>query len=248
MKYAAIALALLAGVCAAEEEAKPEKLLADLETANKAKDLTSITVLLDPILKVAQTTKDAKIADKLAKELTDSYKLCRGNWGTLRKIIDTIGALRSKSGGKFLKRIAFEEDVEDEDEITLQVQALLAIGMLADKRYLEDIIDMSKTRENKIAEAAYKSLANYGTAKGKVRKAAAEELMKRMEAEYPYDTGQNAGTVGDAAIKRWNELSPSMVKSMQAICHEPTILTVANWREWWKENKKNSKAWKDAKK
>jgi len=247
MKYVPIALALLAGLSFAQDEPDAAKLLADLQAANKAKDLTAISTLLDPIAKVAETTKDAKVADGFAKELDDSYKLCKGNWGTLRKIIDTLGALRSKQGSKLLKKLAFQEDVEDEDEKTIQIQALLAISMLGDKKYVEDIIDTSKTRDTKIAEAAYKALGNYGVCPGKVRKVVAEELMKRMDAEYPYDTAKDGNAAGDAAIKRWNELEPTLVKSMQAIAHEPTIASVANWREWWKENKKNAKAWKDKK-
>ena len=39
-----------------------------------------------------------------------------------------------------------------------------------------------------------------------------------------------------------------IVASMQAICHEDTINDIENWREWWKEYKRDAKYWKDKKK
>jgi len=247
MKHVPTILAILAGLAFAQEEPDPAKLLKDLEAANKAEDATRIATLLDPIMKVAKTSKDKKAVDALTKELFSSYKECRGNWGTQRKIIDTIGELRSRYGPKLLKRIAFQDDVEDPDEMSLQIQALLAIGKVADKRYLDSIIDQCKNRETKIAEAAYQTLANYGVAKGRDRKAVAEELMKRLEAEYPWNTAKDASAPGEAAIKRWETLQMTIVKSMQAVCHEPTINSVPNWREWWKEMKDDRDTWRDKK-
>jgi len=247
MKHVPMILALLAGVAFAQEEPDPAKLLNDLAAANKAKDLTAIAGLLDPILKVGQTAKDNKAVDGLAKELSESYKLCKGNWGTLRKIVDTLGALRSKQGAKLLKKVAFQDDVTEADEMSVQIQALLAIGMLADSKYIDPIVDQCKNRETTIADAAYQALAHYGVAKGKTRKKVAEELMKRLEAEYPYNTSKDSTAPGEAAVKRWEALQMTIVKSMQGVCHEPTITSVANWREWWKMNKKSSKAWKDEK-
>jgi len=118
---------------------------------------------------------------------------------------------------------------------------------LADKRYLDSIIDQCKNRETKIAEAAYQTLANYGVAKGRDRKAVAEELMTRLEAEYPWHTAKDASAPGEAAIKRWETLQMTIVKSMQAVCHEPTINSVPNWREWWKEMKDDRDTWRDKK-
>ena len=55
-----------------------------------------------------------------------------------------------------------------------------------------------------------------------------------------------AGAKGEAQ-KRWEQLSPVIVQSMQSICRQPTINDIENWREWWKENKKDPRAWKDEK-
>ena len=245
MKYVPIVLVLLTGSLCAQDEPDPVKVLTDLAAANKAKDLTLIGALLDSIQKIGKTAKDTKALDPLAKELTVSYKVCKGNWGTLRKILDTLGVLRSKKSASLLKKVAFQKDAGSDDKISLQVHALAAIGALAESKYIDSIVDQCKQREQKVAEAAYLSFSNYGIAKGKTRKKVAEELMKRLEAENPFKTGSNAKTAGEAAKKRWAALQTPIVKSMQAVCREPTINDIANWREWWKENKKNAKAWKD---
>ena len=242
MKQVPILLVLLAGSVFAQED--PVKLLTDLAAANKAKDLTAISALLDPIAKVGQTAKDTKTVDPHAKELVTSYKVAKGNWGTLRKILDTMGELRSKKSASLVKKVAFKE-VEGDDKIGVQIAAIGAIGKLADKKYLAAIIDTSKSREIKVAEACYKSLGGYGVAKGKVRKAVAEQLMKRLESEYPSASADK--NPGQAAKERWAKLQTPIVKAMQEVCHEPTITDVANWREWWTENRKNAKAWKDKK-
>lgn len=244
MKQVPIALVLLAGAVFAQDDPDPVKLLTDLAAANKAKDVSTIATLLDPIAKVGKTAKDSKTVDPLAKELTVSFKIAKGNWGTLRKILDTLGELRSKKSASLLKKTAFKE-VEDDDKISVQVSALGALGKLADKKYLDGIIDTSKSRNLKVAEACYKALGEYGVAKGKVRKAVAEQLMKRLESEYPSASADK--NPGQAARDRWAKLQTPIVKAMQAVCHEPTITDVPNWREWWKENKKNAKAWKDKK-
>ena len=245
MKYVPIALLILAGAVFAQDAPDPVKVLTDLAAANKAKDVTAISMLLDPIAQIGKTAKDAKTVDPLAKGLTVSFKLAKGNYGTLRKILDTLGTLRSKKSASFLKKIAFKDAGDDPEKVSLQVHALAAIGMLGDKKYVDAIVDTSKSRSIKVAEAAYGALGNYGVAKGKVRKGVAEQLMKRLESEYPSASADK--NPGEEARKRWEKIQQPIVKAMQAVCHEPTINDVPNWREWWKENKKNAKAWKDKK-
>ncbi|NJN14242.1 MAG: hypothetical protein HC813_00850, partial [Planctomycetes bacterium] len=53
------------------------------------------------------------------------------------------------------------------------------------------------------------------------------------------------GTVSAEQQERFNQLKSSIVASMQALCRQPTINDVENWREWWRENKKRRDAWKD---
>jgi hypothetical protein len=144
-----------------------------------------------------------------------------------------------------LKKVAFKKEPGNDDELTLQMRALAAIGAYAQSKYIDSIAEQTKQRNQKLAEAAYLSFSNYGIAKGKVRKKVAEALMKRLESEYPSASADK--NPGEAAKKRWAALQMPIVRAMQAVCHEPTINDIANWREWWKENKKNAKAWKDPK-
>jgi hypothetical protein len=252
MKYAAISLLLLVGALRAQEEGKaaPDgaKLLNDLTVANAAKKPGDIGLLLDPIADFAKSNKDTKLAEGLAAELGTSYKLCKGNWGQLRKIMAALGELRAKKGLNVLKRVAFQRDPDSEDEATLQAAAIDAIGMYRDSRYISKLEDQCKSRNNVVAKAAYAAFRHYGPSRGKTRKKIAEILMKRMEMEYPSSGGQSGATVSAEKQERWRELSPVIVQTMQAICRMPTVNDVENWREWWKENKRHSDAWKDDKK
>ena len=244
MKYAATIALFIAGLAGAEE-VDPARLLNELTVANKAKDAGKITSLLKGIAEAGKASKDQKVIDALAKELAKSFKVCKGNWGTLRGIADTLGELRSKSAANTLKRYAFQKKAKDENHESVQVQALLAIGKMADPRQIDALGDQCKNRKLKVAKAAYEAFKHYGTASGKTRKRCAEVLMKRLEAEYPSSGGQGGGTVSQEAQERWQELAGVIVASMQAVCREPTINDVDNWREWWKENKKRAAAWKD---
>jgi hypothetical protein len=117
---------------------------------------------------------------------------------------------------------------------------------MADPRQIDPIGDQCKNRSLPVAKAAYEAFKHYGTAKGKTRKRCAEVLMKRLEAEKPSSGGQQGGgSVSQEAQERWQQLANVIVSSMQAVCHEPTINDVENWREWWKENKRRAGAWKD---
>ncbi|MHC4134195.1 MAG: HEAT repeat domain-containing protein [Planctomycetota bacterium] len=245
MKYAASIVVFIVGLVWAEE-VDPVRLLTELTAANKAKDAAKIGTLLKGIAEVGKVSKDQKTVDALAKELGNSFKVCKGNWGTLRGIADTLGELRSKSTVKALKRYAYRKKAKDDNQESIQIRALLAIGKMADPKQIEPLGDQCKNRKLPVATAAYTAFKHYGTAKGKTRKRCAEILMKRLEAEYPSGGGQQGGgTVSQEAQERWQQLSNVIVASMQAVCHEPTINDVDNWREWWKENKRRSGAWKD---
>ena len=260
MKYVPftlLILALLAGGIRAEDDKPaaddapdldPAKLLTDLTAANDAKDPSAVGLLLDKIVQYAKTAKDTKFTEPMGKELTKSYKLAKGNWGTMRKILDTLGELRSKKALSTLKKVAYAKKVKDDDHESLQIHAIAAIGAYADSKQIDPLVDMTKNSNTKIAIAAYTTFKNYGVAKGKDRKKIAEELMKRLEAENPYTTSSSGNNPGAAAIERWGEVQKPVVESLQAVCHESTINDLDNWREWWKENKKNKKAWKDPKK
>ncbi|MHC4818810.1 MAG: hypothetical protein ACYTF8_12225 [Planctomycetota bacterium] len=245
MKYAASIVVFIVGLAWAEE-VDPARLLMELTAANKAKDPGKIGTLLKGIGEVGKSSKDQKAIDALAKELAVSFKVCKGNWGTLRGIADTLGELRSKNTVKTLKRYAYQKKARDENYESIQIRSLLAIGKMADPKQIEPLGDQCKNRKLPIAKAAYEAFKHYGTAKGKTRKRCAEVLMKRLEAEKPSSGGQQGGgTVSQEAQERWQQLANVIVASMQAVCHEPTINDVENWREWWKENKRRSGAWKD---
>jgi len=244
MKYAASIVVFIIGLAWAEET-DPARLLNELSAANKAKDAGKIDTLLKAIGEVGKSSKDQKTVDALAKELGLALKTCKGNWGTLRRIADTLGELQSKNTVKVLKRYAYQKKAKDENQESVQVHALLAVGKMADPKQIDSIGDQCKQRKLPVAKAAYEAFKHYGIASGKVRKRCAELLMKRLEAEYPSSGGQGGGTVSKEAQERWQQLADVIVASMQSICREPTINDVDNWREWWKENKKRSQVWKD---
>lgn len=252
MKYAAISLLLLTTIVRAQDEAKPmadgAKLLMDLTVANEAKKPGDIGLLLDPIIDFAKANKDDKLADAIASELSKSYRICKGNWGQLRKLMAALGELRAKKGLTVLKRVAFQKDPDDEDEATLQAAAIDAIAMYRDTRYINKLEDQCKSRNNTVAKAAYAAFRHYGPARGKTRKKIAEILMKRLEMEYPSSGGQSGANASQAKQDRWAAMSPVIVQTMQAICRMNTITQIEDWREWWKENKRHSDAWKDDKK
>jgi len=245
MKYAAAILLFMVGLAGAKE-IDPVLLLTELTAANKAKDAGKVGTLLKGITEAGKSSKDQKIIDALAKELGVSFKVCKGNWGTLRGIADTLGELRSKNSLSKLKRYAYQKKARDDNHESIQIRALLAIGKLADPKQIDPLGDQCKSRKLRVAKAAYEAFKHYGTAKGKTRKRCAEVLMKRLEAEKPSSGGQQGGgSVSQEAQERWQQLANVIVASMQAVCHEPTINDVENWREWWKENKRRAAAWKD---
>jgi len=225
----------------------PQKLLNDLTLSNAAKDVGRITILVKGINDYAKGTKDQEMAETLAKELSDSIKVCKGNWGTLVAIMETLGNLRTKEGTKALKRIAFQKKVDDENEEKMQAAAIVGIAKMADPRLIDKIGDQCKSTSRIVTKAAYEAFVSYAPAKGKDRKKCAEILMKRLEMESPSSGGQGGSKASAEQQERWGELQAPIIASMQAITRENTINDVENWREWWKENKKNSrsKAWQD---
>jgi hypothetical protein len=236
------------GEKAEETGPNPIKLLADLQVANASKDATQIGFLLKKIKELGQQAKDATEVDPIAKELLNSLKVCKGNQGTLIQILKTMGELRSAATAGALKRRAFKKKAKTIEDEAVQATAIVALCKLRDTKHINGIADMTKSRSNIIAKAAYEGFREYGSCKGKVRKNIANIIMKRMDAEYPSAGGQGSGKVSRVQQERWGQLSPVIVKTMQAICRQPTINDIDNWREWWREFKGDRKAWKDPKK
>ena len=249
MKYCVIALLGIVGLLLAEGEEgaapDPGRLLSDLSVANASKDTLKIASLTGPIAEAGKTSKDQASLDALAAELHTSLKLCKGNWGTLGKIVDAMGELHSKKTLSTLKRIAYKKKTKNADEENLQAKAIDAIAKLRDSRQIKPLGELTKNRTLAVAKAAYKAFRHYGTEKGRVRRNIAELLMKRIEMEYPSSGGQRSTNVSEEKQKRWGQVSPVIVASLQAICRQPTINDIDNWREWWRENKKNPRAWRD---
>lgn len=232
---------------AATDEAAPdpEAVLVKLEKANDEKDSFGVDRMIPEIVASAKGA-DEKMRDKLAKELAKSLKISKGNWGTLKKIVEGLGELRSKDGIRAISRIAYQDDAEEGDEQELQAYALVAIGKIGDKRQIGKLEDMAKERNDVVAAAAYEAFKYYGDAKGRTRKKVAEILMKRIEAEYPYSTGSGK-SVSNAQVERWKKISPTIVDALRSVCHQKTLNSIDNWREWWAENEDNRDAWRDPK-
>jgi len=250
MKTITVVLLAVTALARAQDEkrADPLKVLSDLMNANTAKDVGSIDMLMKSVIEVGQTSKSSEEVDPIAKELAKSFKLAKGNLGVERKILRAMGELRSKKSLGTLKRWAFRKKAKSEQEQELQAEAVGAIAMLRDPRLVDKIGDVTKSRSVTVAKAAYVSFKQYEPSKGKVRKKIAELLMKRLSAEKPSQGSQGSGNISAEAKERWQKLERAIVESMQAICRQDTINDVENWREWWKENKKNARAWKDKKK
>ncbi len=248
MKTITVLLLLAAAVSWAQDDERtdPLKVLSDLMKANAAKDVGTIDMLMKSVIEVGQTSKSADEVDPIAKELALSFKLAKGNTGIERKIIKAMGELRSRKTLGVLKRWAFRKKVKNEDQESLQIEAIGAIALLRDPKLVDKMGDVSESRSVPIAKAAYTSLKHYGPSKGKVRRKVAELLMKRLDAEKP--SAAKGKRISPEAQERWQKLERVMVESMQAVCRQDTINDIENWREWWKENKKNPKTWKDEKK
>ncbi len=227
----------------------PKKLLGDLTLANAAKDTTGIDIAVKDALAWSKGAKDPELIEPMAIELATAIKHSKGNWGTLTAIVEALGELRSKEGMKTLKKLAFKKEAKDESEEKLQAAAIVAFSKYADPKEIEPFGEMGQSKSVIIAKAAYQAFASYEPAKGKVRRQCAEILMKRLDAEYPSSAGGQGGGGGTSKEKqeRWADVSPAIVTSMKALCREATINDIDNWREWWKENKKNPRAnaWKD---
>jgi len=251
MKRTALSLMIVAALLRAEgpdPEADGARILNDLTAANAAKDSSKIDLLLKEILDYAKTGKTEETIEEFGAQLEESYKLCKGNWGTLRKIVEAMGELRSKKGSRLLKKLAFQKEGASKDEEEVQAVAIHALSLMGDPKLVASLIEQTKAKSLVVAKAAYESFKQYATAKGKVRKEIADDLIKRLEAENP--TAGQSGSVSAEQQERFNQLKGSIVASMQAICRQPTINDVENWREWWRENKKNPRAdaWKDPEK
>jgi len=228
----------------------PKKILGDLTLANAAKDTTGIDVAVKEALAWSKGPKDETLVEPMATELATAIKHSKGNWGTLNAIAEALGELRSKDGAKTLKKLALKKEAKDESEERLQATAIVALSKYADTKEIEAFGEMGQSKSVLVAKAAYTAFGSYGTAKGKVRRTCAELLMKRLDAEFPSSGGQGGGGgVSKEKQERWAEVSPAIVTSMKALCgpDTQTLNDVENWREWWKENKKNPKAsaWKD---
>jgi hypothetical protein len=263
MKRIALLLLLSFGAALAEEgeegdesaEAKPEKketpppqpgdvqkVLTELQAANAAKDAAKLGALQKPLTDLGRSLKSGAEADLLADELSKSLGIFRED--DLRdKIVKTLGELRSKRSAAALKRIAGKKTKSDREEAQV-ADALDALAMAADPGEVEYIAEFMKERSIPIAKAACGAYKHYGAAKARTRKAIAEHLMKRLEAEYPSSGGQSSAKVSAEQQKRWGELSAAIIPSLQAVCREATINDAPTWREWWKENKK--KPWRDS--
>jgi hypothetical protein len=232
--------------------AKPEdpmKIISELTLANAVKDGGRIDIEAKKALSWAKTAKpeDAATIESMAKELGESVKAVKGNWGTLKTIVEALGELRSKEGAKTLKKLAFKKEAKDQQEEDVQALAIVNLGKLADPKEISAFEEISKHESKTIAKAAYTAFGSYGTSKGRIRKQCVEIMMKRLDMEYPSSGGQGGKSVSAEKQERWTEVSPAMVASMKALCREQTINDIENWREWWKDNKKNPKAeaWKD---
>ncbi|MHC4225517.1 MAG: hypothetical protein ACYSX0_09465 [Planctomycetota bacterium] len=236
------------GEKAEETGPSPIKLLSDLQMANASKDATQIGFLLKKIKELGQQSKDAAEVDPIAKELLTSAKICKGNQGTLIQILETMGELRSKVTAGALKKKAFKKKAKTIEDEAIQATAIVALCRLRDTKNINGVADMTKSRSNIVAKAAYEGFREYGSCKGKVRKNIATIIMKRMDAEYPSAGGQGSGKISGAQQERWGQLSPVIVKTMQVLCRQPTINDIDNWREWWREFKGDRKTWKDPKK
>ena len=226
-----------------ESEFDAVKLLSEIVKANEATDITELSGLMEDVTTFAKAAKTAAEVDPIAAELGRSLKVAKGNHGTQKRILAALGELRSKSGTKVLKRIAFQKKAKDENAEELQATAIVAISIQRDPKLVAKLAEQMKNRSVIIAKAAMAAFKNYGPSKGKVRRNVAELLMKRMEAEKP--TVKSGGNVSAEAQKRWQVVAPVIVDSMQSICRDTTIADVDNWRQWWKENRKNKRAWKD---
>ena len=221
------------------------QLLMELAAANKAKDFEKYGLLVKQISDYAPSAKDEAEIDGLAVELVSTLKIARKEHALRLKVVDAMGLLRSKKGAGSLAKIAFKKKARDEKEEELQAHAILALSQMRDPKHVRRIGDMTKHKSTMVARAAYEGFVHYGPAKGKVRKEIAELLMKRLDAEYP--TANQDGNVSGAQKVRWNALSPVIVKTMQSVCRENTIVDIENWREWWGENKRSRTVWKDKK-
>ena len=236
---------LLAAAVVAAEDQDLDKQLTALAAANGAKDIAQITKLAKEVA-ASEKAKAGEPEDRMAAELSKSLSICKKDYDALETVIDALARLRSKKGLSSLKRIAFKKKVKDERLASVQAQALIAVGALADPKQLDGIEDQTKNRSITIARGAYLSLKPYGESKGKIRRRVAEILMKRMQAEYPrFQPGGKR--VSKEKYARWGKLSSSIVSSLQSVCRQPLIVSPDDWDEWWRDNKKRTKVWRNDK-
>ena len=127
MKKTVLATLILVGAALGQEAGEGQKLLADLQAANAAGDAGKIELLLKEITIFAESTKDQAAADALGGELVKSLKPCKGNWGTLRAIMEAMGALRSKKALGTLKKQGFRKEPAEGPEEAVQAEAIKAL-------------------------------------------------------------------------------------------------------------------------
>ena len=248
MKRSALSIVLAATLVVAGTDPEGVSLsdLADeLEQAIQDKDASRISNVAERVEGAVSADEQGEAADQLAVQLSKAAKVAKRDLDALEFVLEALGHLRSRKGAPTLKRFAFRKDAKDERAADLQALALVALGRMADSRQLRGIEDQTKNRNMTVAKGAYTSLVGYASANGKTRKRVAEILMKGLLNEYPRYSPSNGKYVSDEKRKRWSKLSGSIVRSLQAVCRQPTITSVDDWEQWWRENKRKTKSWRD---
>ena len=241
-----LALFLCPLVWAGDDDDKPVDpvdVLSELVLANTAKAIDRITPQVAKVAEAAAVAKQQGVLDDIATELVLAHKICKGNWGTMKAIVEALGECRSKNGVKLLKKLANQKKNKKPELIEQQGVALIALGKMADPKHIKVFEDMAKHRNVEVANASYLAMKAYGPAPGKVRKKMATMLMKRLGAEVP----PTSGNVSQETRDRYAKVKDAIIGSLKAICREETINDAPNWIEWWKENKKIASVWKDPK-
>ncbi|MDE0891305.1 MAG: HEAT repeat domain-containing protein [Planctomycetota bacterium] len=133
------------------------------------------------------------------------------------------------------------DDKKVRDNIELQRQLVLSLGLTKDKGATKTLVDLLKYRNPTIIAAAAEALSQFQEFELKARKKLFEELLKTLQSA----KGKvDADPTDNIARAEWNIVSAPLMTSLTVLSGHKEAKRPEEWTRFWNKNK-NKKSWGD---
>ena len=133
------------------------------------------------------------------------------------------------------------DDKKVRDNIELQRQLVLSLGLTKDKGATKTLVDLLKYRNPTIIAAAAEALSQFQELELKARKKIFEELLKTLQSA----KGKvDADPTDNIARAEWNIVSAPLMTSLTVLSGHKEAKRPEEWTRFWNKNK-NKKSWGD---